>query len=475
MGIMGEICSAINEIDGKKQKLRESLKHLLLVLQSNSSDSVARNLKWEDLDSYLKKLESSLQTKYNLLLRHQSPVEERSTELKRLCENSDGLGLKQFVVTITSSESESAPADPLSILVEAFTRYAPHTAPAMVLDSISLDQFHPSSPLVIMLQALIRFMQNQPPEPADIESLKDKAMQVALQLRTCSSSSLGFLLLVKAYGLIHRFDNHLVIDSFIILAQTLPSHAIHLCPQLLTPNHINDLIQKLIDKGMHITAVNFSLQLHTTDRFPPVRLLEERKLMSTTAIEEALHDVEACNEVMLREIGTLKAIIKCVDENHLHTEYPKDSVVELVNKLENEAENAKQHLVKKLRNDDPGSKKRPAIARVSKKKLLSKTKKPKQDKFLQTAASAEPQNAMPAEEPHSQASDLLTGHIDQYHSSSCGSDPTAPYTAPASPCELARANSGHSGNLMPVDKETGLCVSQSHPPSCYNSNGWISE
>lgn len=141
---------------------------------------------------------------------------------------------------------------------------------------------------------------------------------------------------------------------------------------------------------------------------------------------------------MLREIDTLKAIIKCIEENHLESNYPKDNVVELVRKLENEVEESKRALVNVM-----GFRKQPARASVFNKQLLPKTKKPKLNKFFPTTTT---KNATPIEEPNSQAaSDLLPDGVGQYDNSPLGSGPNS------------------------------FFVGQLPPPSSETSNGWISE
>ncbi|GJZ12857.1 truncated FRIGIDA-like protein 1 [Tanacetum coccineum] len=216
---------------------------------------------------------------------------------------------------------------------------------------------------------------------------------------------------------------------------------------------------------MHVTAVKFSIELQKTDVFPPVRLLEERKLKSMRAIEDTRH---TSNEVMMKEINTLKSIIKCIDEHNLQSEYPKDSLVEHVNKLKNEVQNSKQAIVK-TSNGDPGFGKQPTIAHLC--------KKPKVNRTLQTDVSAVVRAVLddtPIKESHSQESDVVPDHVNPYHSSPGGSSPMDPGPI-ASPCGFKVVNYGFVGNQMPADTGPGFYVARPNPPSANNSNGWISD
>ncbi|KAI3810257.1 hypothetical protein L1987_19868 [Smallanthus sonchifolius] len=340
---MAEISAAINQIDVKKQNLHKSFLHL----QSQSPSSFNLPLNWPDLDSYFTTLHSSLHSKFNLLQTLRPPSDSLTVparpELKSFCQNSDGLGLNRFIAL--------AP-DRLSILSELpdAYRYAPD-APAMVLDAM-VSFYSPESKgsellsfrsgCSIMLDGLVRV------KPDITIELKDKAMEMAVQwnqIRVSSSGyiitkeqeALGFLLLIGAYGLVDRFSIHEIIECFLVVAKR--RQAVDLCRRIIPPNNINDVIQKLIDEDMHVTAVNFSIELEKTDEFPPICVLEERKLRSMRVIEETrrnVKDLHVCNAVIMKETGELKSIIKCVNENHLESVYPTDSLVELVNELENE-------------------------------------------------------------------------------------------------------------------------------------------
>lgn len=102
MTTMKAISAAIKLIDVKKENLRKAFEHL----QAHSSSLSSFTLTWSDLDSHFNSLQSALQDKFKLLqtLEYQPPVKNSTnvgfparSELKLLCENMDGLGLRKYL------------------------------------------------------------------------------------------------------------------------------------------------------------------------------------------------------------------------------------------------------------------------------------------------------------------------------------------------------------------------------------------
>ncbi|KAK1440239.1 hypothetical protein QVD17_06064 [Tagetes erecta] len=471
MATMADISAAINQIEINKQNLQQSFIHL----QSQTPSSFNLPLNWTDLDSYFTTLLTSLRSKFNLLQSF-SPHSNATTvparpELKSLCENSDSLGLVQYIAL--ASERSSV----LNELTDAY-RYAPDAA-AMVLDAM-VGFYSPDwqeSELVsfrdgclIMLEGLIRL------KPDVTMELKDKAMEIAVQWNQkrcfcpCEQKALGFLLLVGAYGLLDRFDIEEITDCFLVVAAN--RHVIDLFRRIVPENKINYMIQKLIDKNMIVTAVKFSIELQKTDEFSPVGLLEELKLKAMIVMEKKRRNAkyrDVWRGVTIEGISTLKSIIKCIDENQLELEYPKDGVIELVNKLENELKNCK-HVKGLLR-------KKPLRVTLLHQQLLSeskKSKKSKKRKVNNAQTTAEPAAVTPLqsvkliEEPNSQKSDLSPDHNIECHVSPHGLRPTGfktPYTS--------LSDSRHGSTR--ADTGFNFYASELLPVSVCGSNGWISD
>lgn len=464
MSTMEDISVAINQINIKKQTLHQSFQNLQTIIPISN--------KWSDFDSYFTSLHSTLQHKLTLL----QTFDQTRPELISFCKNSNGSGLRHFIANAD---------DPLALLPQLPGAYAHAPDPAsMVLEAVA-DGFYSNGEkkvtdlglvrgaCLVMLEGLVGFGFGVGDE------VRDKAMEIAKKwFGRCvlgneevrEGNVLGFLFLLGVYGLVDRFGVDEVVDCFVVVARR--QQAVELCRRMVPSDKINDLIQKLINKEMHVTAVKFSIELQKTDVFPPVRLLEERKLKSMRVIEDTRHtsvnDPHICNEVMMKEINTLKSIIKCIDEHNLQSEYPKDGLVELVNKLESEVQKSKQAKVK-ISNDDSGFREQPTSAHVCKKPKVNKVSPTDVSDVARTV-----QDDMQIKESHSEESDGEPDHVGQDHNSPGGSSPTDPGPI-ASSYGFKVVNYGFVGNQMPADAGSGFYVAQPNPPSANNSNGWISD
>ncbi|KAK1440241.1 hypothetical protein QVD17_06066 [Tagetes erecta] len=377
-------------------------------------------------------------------------------ELKSFCENSDGSGLMRFISLASRSDQRLI----LSELPDAYQ--CTPDAPAMVLDAMvafynyscrDTELLSFRSGCMIMLEGLLHL------KPDITIGLKNKAMEMAVQWNQkrvfcpCEQKALGFVLLVGAYGLIDQFSIDDIADCFLIVA---------------TDRHTTDLymIQKLIDEDMIVTAVKFSIELQKTVEFPPVVLLEELKLRSMRVMEKKRRNVkylDVWNSITMEEIGTLRSIIDCVEENHLEAEYPKDSVIELVNNLENEMENGNH--VKRLLGKEPP---RETLLRLQ---LLSESKKPKQNKFKPidvSAATMHVQSVKLIQESHSQKPDLSPDHVGQCYNSPHVFGPNG-FSAQFA-CPIVKLDGSTRADVV-----YNFYAPQLQPFSDSNSNGWISD
>ncbi|KAJ0102069.1 hypothetical protein Patl1_04018 [Pistacia atlantica] len=83
---------------------------------------------------------------------------------------------------------------------------------------------------------------------------------------------LGFLHLVAAYGLGSEFDKKDLVDLSVVAAKY--RQGILLCKAIDLGDGVQDLIQKLIDRGKQFLAVKYIFEFKLTERYPPVPLLK---------------------------------------------------------------------------------------------------------------------------------------------------------------------------------------------------------
>nr|XP_027063774.1 truncated FRIGIDA-like protein 1 isoform X2 [Coffea arabica] len=375
------ISKELELVDGKKAKLKSAFEEL----QAHYS---VTNLNWEDLDSYFTSLQSHLLHKFSRLQsqkpdpkplsqpqpqqpkQKETPAKDLSNpvparaELKSFCENMDGLGLRNYIL--------DRPRERAAIRVELADawKYAPDPA-KMVVDAVqgliaddsgsgtSVDLGGLRRVGVVLLEELMR---------AKVEirdGVKEKAKAIAAEwkgkLAAASSGSgsggdgggeedglekLCFLHMLAAFGLVENdgFDLNELVEYAAVIARY--RQAVELCRALKFGDKISDIIQKLIGEGKHLLAVKFIFQFEMTDRFPPVPLLKTYVLDSKKLAQKVRKDGkssrQSLNEAAAKEISSLKSVIRIIEDHNLESQYSKDILLKLVEKLEKERTSKKR-------------------------------------------------------------------------------------------------------------------------------------
>jgi hypothetical protein len=122
-----------------------------------------------------------------------------------------------------------------------------------------------------------------------------------------------------------------------------------------------DMIEELISRGQQVDAVHFTYEVGLVDRYPPVPLLkaflkDARK--SALSISED-HSISGRAALAARkEQSALRAVIKCIEDYKLDTEFPPENLKKRLEQLEK---------VKPVRTE----KKRPAVVPANKRTRAS--------------------------------------------------------------------------------------------------------
>ncbi|KAF8407030.1 hypothetical protein HHK36_006155 [Tetracentron sinense] len=99
-----------------------------------------------------------------------------------------------------------------------------------------------------------------------------------------------------------------------------------------------DIIEELVKSGKEIEAVYFASESGLTERFPPVSLLRSylrnSRKSSATLLKNGHYNKAATEEACALELNAIKAIIKCVEDHHLESEFAIDSLRKRVTQLE---------------------------------------------------------------------------------------------------------------------------------------------
>ncbi|KAL3566581.1 hypothetical protein D5086_031996 [Populus alba] len=102
----------------------------------------------------------------------------------------------------------------------------------------------------------------------------------------------------------------------------------------MSPN----IIDELVKNGKEIEAVYFASESGLTKRFSPVSLLKSylknSKKITTTVLKNGNYSVAATDESSTLELNSIKAIIKCVEDHKLESEFSLDSLRKRASLLE---------------------------------------------------------------------------------------------------------------------------------------------
>lgn len=189
MSTVKSIETALNLVDAKKENLRKAFEQL----QSRSSMLSSFNFTWTDLDSYFTSVQSQLLHQFSTLQALESSQTQKSKpgkrkhtflpesvparpELKSLCENMDGLGLRNYVM--------ERPKERTAVRVEladAF-KHSPD-AGSMVLNAMEgfWDGNQGSSRLKAACVALLEELMRSGVEIGS--EVRERAMAVAMEWR----------------------------------------------------------------------------------------------------------------------------------------------------------------------------------------------------------------------------------------------------------------------------------------------------
>ncbi|GAB2218755.1 hypothetical protein Drorol1_Dr00001987 [Drosera rotundifolia] len=169
--------------------------------------------------------------------------------------------------------------------------------------------------------------------------VRERAMELAVKwkwkmtaVREHYLEVVGFLQLVASYGLATGLDKDELVE-FVVTAAQHP-HAPTLCRSLGLADKVPDIIQKLIDCGQPFDAIKLVFDFKLPDRFPPVPILraylhltffESKEICSAGGLT-----IEKECKVIDTKLDALVAVLKCVKEYKLDSEYPVDKLRQLM-------------------------------------------------------------------------------------------------------------------------------------------------
>ncbi|XP_011043451.1 PREDICTED: FRIGIDA-like protein 4a [Populus euphratica] len=145
-----------------------------------------------------------------------------------------------------------------------------------------------------------------------------------------------FLQMVLGFGLKSRFDEEFL--RKLVAENASRRDMAKLAAAIGFGEKMGDIIDELVKNGKEIEAVYFASESGLTKRFSPVSLLKSylknSKKITTTVLKNGNYSAAATDESSTLELNSIKAIIKCVEDHKLESEFSLDSLRKRASLLE---------------------------------------------------------------------------------------------------------------------------------------------
>ncbi|XP_004287092.1 PREDICTED: FRIGIDA-like protein 4a isoform X1 [Fragaria vesca subsp. vesca] len=272
--------------------------------------------------------------------------------LKSLCRKMDSEGLLRFIVT-KRKESVSLRAEIVPAMAEAVD------APRLVLDALEVFLETKAKKVGVtdkrwacglLIQALFPEARSgsRPKGPAFARSVVERAAGVADrwkgqmdELSRSGGGTLGaaeavmFVQMVIGFQLKEKYDEEFY--KKLVMEHAARRDMAKLAGALQFGD-IGDVIDELVKNGKEIEAIYFAFESGLTERFPPISLLKSylknSKKNASTIMKNGNNSVAASEESSTLELNSIRAVIKCVEDHKLESEFTLDSLRKRVTALE---------------------------------------------------------------------------------------------------------------------------------------------
>ncbi|KAK1428546.1 hypothetical protein QVD17_17382 [Tagetes erecta] len=287
-------------------------------------------------------------------------------QLAKLCQEMDASGLHKFISDNRKNLASIKEEIPIALKVAA-------DPGGLVLDSLNgfyvpegsnLDGKKDSNLLglrrtcIMLMECLSFLLANVDVSTASkviTEDVKNRAKVIAqewkpklddLDLDASNGNSLeahAFLQLIATFGIDSDFVHE---DLSKLIPMVSRRHqAADLCRFLGLSDSMPGVIDVLVNNGRHIDAVNLAFAFELTEQFSPVTLLKSYLVEAVKVpsnVKAGNSSPTAQNDVSDKELSALKAVIKCIEEHKLESEYPLDPLQKRILQLEKAKADKKQ-------------------------------------------------------------------------------------------------------------------------------------
>eukprot|EP01018_Ginkgo_biloba_P035041 Gb_33604 [translate_table: standard] len=282
-------------------------------------------------------------------------------QLKTMCENMDSKGLLKYIVEhrkdVAGLRNEVPSAlhcaiDPSRLVLESLEGFY---SPEQKTSSSQGDKKESGLPAqrracILLLESLVPILAD-PALGVDHlvvpSNIKEQAKGIADEWKSkidldgdaANGNSLeaqAFLQLLATFGIASEFDEDELCK--LVLAVARRRQTPELCRSLGLAEKMPDVVETLVSGGKQIEAVNFAHAFGLTEKFPPVPLLKEylkdAKKASQASLKSGNNSTAAQNEANTKELSALRAVIKCIEEHKLESQFSPESLQKRVVQLE---------------------------------------------------------------------------------------------------------------------------------------------
>ncbi|KAI9113610.1 hypothetical protein K1719_015537 [Acacia pycnantha] len=376
-----EVASKEQDLLDRVQELKDAAVAAIVEAHANHQATSLESVdEWENKDNKVRRSfgdENSEEDEFPYKL-GENEVKPRS-ELTHFCEQMDAKGLLNY--TVENKKNISVFREELSIALESATEPA-----HLVLDS--LEGFYPTNETtqlgdkmdaalqgmrkscVVILEAFATFLARAESDTDHLLSPETKqlakaiAYEWSLELaRAVTDAANGnsleaeaFLQLLSVFRIASEFGEEELCKLVLAVAQH--RQAPELCRSLGLTHKVPDMVELLISDGKQIAAVHFIQAFLLNERFAPVPLLKAylKDLRRNSQGKVGGRVASEKNDANAQELAALKAVIKCVEEYKLESDYPLDPLQRRVAQLDKlkidrkrTGESSKRQLPKKPR------------------------------------------------------------------------------------------------------------------------------
>ncbi|KAH9299583.1 hypothetical protein KI387_031265, partial [Taxus chinensis] len=283
------------------------------------------------------------------------------SQLKILCETMDSTGLVKYIIEHRKdaaglrSEVPSAlncAIDPSRLVLESLEGFYPPEPKSPGNQGDKKESGLPAQrrACILLLESLVAVLAGPVlgvEHPVVPSNIKEQAKTIAdewkskidLEGDAANGNSLeaqAFLQLLATFGIASEFNQDDLCK--LVLAVARRRQTPELCRSLGLASKMPDLVEILVNGGKQIEAVNFSFAFGLTEKFPPVPLLKEylkdAKKASQAIIKSGNNSTAAQNEANTKELSAYRAVIKCIEEHKLESQYSPDSLQKRIAQLE---------------------------------------------------------------------------------------------------------------------------------------------